>query len=182
MDTIEIFTAMNIIGLVAFAFVGSFKGIQNDLDLLGVVVLGITTALGGGTVRDILVSKIPMALQSPTDISVALAGVVLGLTISLFITDIEEHSLILVPDAIGLAAFATTGAVVAADADLTVFGVVGLATVTAVGGGAIADILVGQTPCVLTEDFMRPVQSLGVSSTGSSGQLRHRNLQRLSVL
>ena len=58
-----------------------------------------------------------------------------------------------VSDALGLAAFASTGALVGTGVGLSPFGVVALATVTAVGGGSIADILLGRVPVVLREDF-----------------------------
>ncbi|EEP61201.1 membrane protein [Sulfurihydrogenibium yellowstonense SS-5] len=66
----EIFFIMNIIGLVAFAVTGSLKAIKEGLDLLGITVLGVMTALGGGITRDLLINTIPNALKSITDMSV----------------------------------------------------------------------------------------------------------------
>jgi uncharacterized membrane protein YeiH len=157
----DVFWLMNVAGLVAFATVGSLKGIDGDLDLLGVAVLGVTTALGGGTIRDLLVNAVPHSLHSTTDVSVALVGVALAIAGARRVDGLARHPVVLLADAVGLAAFATTGALVAAEAGLSPFGVVALATITAVGGGAIADVLLGNTPFVLKEDFYATCAVLG---------------------
>ena len=138
---LDAFGVMNVVGLLAFAVVGSLRAIDADLDLLGVGVLGIMTALGGGITRDLLVNSVPVALQSTTDVSVALAGVAVGIGLSRLGDDLTDHSLVLLPDAVGLSAFVTTGALVATDAGLLAFGVVVLATVTGVGGELVSDVL-----------------------------------------
>lgn len=150
---LDAFGVMNVVGLLAFAVVGSLRAIDADLDLLGVGVLGIMTALGGGITRDLLVNSVPVALRSTTDVSVALAGVAVGIALGRLGDDLTDHSLVLLPDAVGLSAFATTGALVAADAGLSAFGVVVLATVTGVGGGLVSDVLLQRVPFVLVEDF-----------------------------
>lgn len=149
----DAFAVMNVVGLLAFAVVGSLRGVDADLDLLGVSVLGVMTALGGGVTRDLLVNSVPVALRSTTDVSVALAGVGVGLAVGRLLGDVTDHSVVLLADAVGLSAFAATGALVAADAGLSAFGVVVLATVTGVGGGLISDVLLRNVPFVLVEDF-----------------------------
>jgi uncharacterized membrane protein YeiH len=72
------FDAMNTIGLVAFAVVGALKGADADLDLFGVGVLGMATALGGGILRDVLAGRVPVALRTTADVSVALVGIETG--------------------------------------------------------------------------------------------------------
>ncbi|SEP09063.1 UPF0126 domain-containing protein [Halogranum amylolyticum] len=67
----------------------------------------------------------------------------------------DTHPLTLFSDAIGLAAFTTTGTIVATQADIPVFGVVTIATINAVGGGAVADILLDRSPFILFDDFYR---------------------------
>ncbi len=163
MVTVEIdaFGVMNVVGLLAFAVVGSLRAIDADFDVLGVAVLGVMTALGGGVTRDLLVNTVPVALRSTTDVSVALLGVVAGIALAHLGDDLTDHSVVLLPDAVGLAAFATTGALVAADAGLTAFGVVTLATITGVGGGLVSDILLQQVPFVLVEDFYATCAILG---------------------
>lgn len=147
------FALMNVIGLLAFAIVGSLKGSEADLDLFGVAVLGILTALGGGIVRDTLVGQVPLALRATTDVLVVLFGVGLALVIIRLLGDLRDHPIVLIPDAVGLAAFAATGASVGYEAGLTPFGIVVLAALTAVGGGSLCDLLLTRVPVVLREDF-----------------------------
>lgn len=150
--TLDPFTVMNVVGLLAFALVGSLEAIEADLDPLGVVTLGVVTALGGGTTRDLLVNQVPNALQSSTDVAVALVGVLVALLGTRYVDRLRNHALLLGADAVGLAAFATTGALTGHAAGLSPFGVTALATVTGVGGGAMADLLRGDVPFVLEED------------------------------
>lgn len=158
----EIFSVMNIIGLIAFAVVGSFKAIKEKLDLFGITVLGVLTALGGGITRDLLVNHIPNALKSFTDFSFALFGVWLAIVLyRIFKRDISNKYFILIPDAIGLSAFTTTGALIAYKAGVSFFGIVILATLTGVGGGMISDLLLGKTPTVLKDDFYASCSILG---------------------
>ncbi len=158
----EIFTIMNIIGLVAFAMVGSFKALREGLDLFGITVLGVMTALGGGITRDLMVNNIPNALKSFTDFSFALFGVWFAVVLyRIFKRDISNRFFILIPDAIGLSAFTTTGALIAYDAGVSFFGVIILATLTGIGGGMISDILLGKTPNVLKDDFYASCAIIG---------------------
>jgi len=117
-------------------------------------VLGVLTALGGGMLRDVLVGRVPVALRATSDVTVALLGVALAVPLARSVRGrVRDHPALLVPDAAGLAAFAATGAVVGHGAGLSPFGVVVLATLTGVGGGSIADLLLGQVPVVLREGF-----------------------------
>ena len=148
------FEAMNAVGLVAFAIVGSLKAVEAEFDVLGVAVLGVLTALGGGATRDVLVGRVPAMLQSTTDVAFALLGVALAVLLARRVgTTLLDHPAVVVPDAIGLAAFATTGALVGFEAGVSPFGVVVLGTVTGVGGGLVSDLLLQRVPFVLAEDF-----------------------------
>ena len=161
-STEEIFTIMNIIGLIAFAITGSMKAIEDKLDLLGITTLGSMTALGGGITRDILVNNIPNALLSISDMSFALIGVWFALVLyKIFGIDIKHRYIIQIPDAIGLAAFTTTGAVIAYNAHVSFFGIIILATITGVGGGLISDLLLRRVPSVLKEDFYASCSIIG---------------------
>lgn len=169
------FAVMNTIGLIAFAFVGSSKAIREEFDLLGITIVGLAMAFAGGATRDLLVTRVPLALQSPIEISLGLFGVGLAIALSLALTAPETHPITLVSDALGLAAFATTGAIVATDAGVSVFGVVAIATINAVGGGAFADILLDRAPFILFEDFYATCAVLGgcaywlVGTIGATG-------------
>lgn len=158
------FAVMNTIGLIAFALVGSSKAIRAEFDLLGITIVGLAMAFAGGVTRDILVTRVPLALQSPLEISLGLLGVGLAIALSVVLTSPETHPIALVSDAIGLAAFTTTGAIVATEAGVSGFGVVAIATINAVGGGAVADILLDRSPFILFEDFYASCAVLGGSA------------------
>ena len=163
------------VGLIAFALVGSAKAIREEFDLFGITVVGLAMAFAGGTTRDLLVSRVPLALQSPIEIGFGLLGVCLAIALSAVLSSPDNHPITLVSDAIGLAAFATTGAIVATEANVSAFGVVAIATINAVGGGAFADILLDRSPFILFDDFYASCAVLGgsaywvVVSVGSAG-------------
>jgi uncharacterized membrane protein YeiH len=154
MVDVDAVALMNAIGLVAFAVVGALKAADADLDLLGIAVLGVLTALGGGMTRDVLVGRVPAALQGTSDVSIALVGVVLAVALRTRLRGrLRDHPALLASDAVGLAAFAATGASVGYATGLSPFGVVTLAALTGVGGGSLSDLLLGRVPVVLREDF-----------------------------
>ncbi|MFC5279380.1 trimeric intracellular cation channel family protein [Halorubrum rubrum] len=152
---------MNTIGLVAFALVGSAKAIREEFDLFGITIVGLAMAFAGGATRDLLVMRTPLALQSPVEIALGLLGVALAIGLRVVLAAPDTHPITLVADAIGLAAFATTGAIVATDAGVSAFGVVAIATINAVGGGAFADLLLDRAPFILFEDFYASCAVLG---------------------
>ena len=171
------FAVMNTIGLIAFALVGSTKAIREDFDLFGIAIVGLAMAFAGGATRDLLVLRTPLALQSPTEIALGLVGVALAIALQIVLSSPDTHPVTLVSDAIGLAAFATAGAIVATGAGISAFGVVVIATINAVGGGAFADLLLDRAPFILFEDFYASCAVLGgltyvvagtVGATGST--------------
>ena len=153
---IENFTYVaNLIGVIAFAASGVIKGLKHKLDILGVVVLAVMTAVGGGIIRDVLVNKIPNVLIHTQDIVVAIITAIL-----LFIIMKEYkksgksfYKELLVMDAIGLAIFTIIGAKIAINAGFSIITVAIFATITGVGGGVIRDIFVAEIPIILKEDI-----------------------------
>jgi uncharacterized membrane protein YeiH len=150
----EITAMINALGVFAFAFTGSLRAIEAGMDLLGILTLGITTALGGGMLRDVLVNRIPYAFQSSSDVLTAVFGVIIAvLTLRTMRKDFSNTYLIRIADTMGLAAFTSTGAMIAYYSDLSLFGIIMLATLTACGGGIISDLFSSRIPAVLTENF-----------------------------
>ncbi|MUW15131.1 trimeric intracellular cation channel family protein [Halorubrum sp. CBA1125] len=165
------FAVMNTVGLVAFALVGSSKAIREEFDVFGIVIVGLAMAFAGGVTRDLLVARVPLALQSPIEIGLGLLGVSLAVALSVVSSSPDTHPVTLVADAIGLAAFATTGAIVATATGVSAFGVVAIATINAVGGGAVADILLDRAPFILFEDFYASCAVIGGSAYWVVGAL-----------
>ncbi len=160
----SLFFVFNAIGLLAFAVSGVFKGISKHLDILGISVLGFLTALGGGILRDVLANKTPAVFNGYSDVSFAFLGVILGVAMyKIFRKDISKTTIIKVSDAIGLATFTVTGAIVGYDKGFNIVGVIVLATLTGTGGGALSDVLIGEIPLILREDFYASCCIIGAS-------------------
>ena len=150
----DIFFVLNTIGVLAFAFAGSIRAMEEGLDLLGIFTLGIVTATGGGIVRDVLINRIPYAFLSSPDVLTAAGGTVLAmLVLGVWPKGLMRTPTLLFCDALGLAAFTATGAMIAHHEGLSGFGIVAIAAVTAVGGGVLGDLLCCKVPAILKEDF-----------------------------
>lgn len=159
-----IFPVMDTMGLLAFAVAGSLTAIRKKLDLFGVVVLGIITALGGGILRDVLVQETPKAFLSGTPILTTVAGIIMAILLYRFkVIHTENNFFLLIFDAVGLGAFSVTGALVGLSHNLNFFGVVLLAILTGVGGGIMRDLLVNEIPLILQTDFYASASFLGAT-------------------
>lgn len=149
-----------ILGTVAFAFSGAAVGLTRGMDVFGIALLSVVTAVGGGILRDVLAGIFPpFALCGPDGIIFALmtaAAVCIGFRH--FHIPRRGRKLVLfayrVSDTAGLAAFTVTGVMTAIDSYpgyryvLPVL----LGLITAVGGGILRDVLAQKVPVVLYED------------------------------
>ena len=162
-----LFESLVAIGTIAFAISGSFKAFRHELDLLGVLVLGFVTALGGGLMRDALLHTTPAAFLDLGPATYALIGCLIAIALNAAFKGLVPHiarpegKLFLALDAVGLAAFTVLGAQLAAGAGLNVFGIVLLAAITGVGGGLLRDVLVMEVPLVLKADFYATATIIG---------------------
>lgn len=151
----------NYIGTIAFAVSGVVKGFKKNLDIFGITLLGIITAVGGGMIRDTMVGDVPAALRDPSSIylSIAVAFIMyIVVKIKKNETPREKQMLHfltttnLIFDSIGLAIFALIGASTGVSLHLNFMTTGILAALTGAGGGILRDMLVNETPIVLKED------------------------------
>lgn len=144
----------NVIGVIAFSASGALKGIKHKLDILGVIILGIITAVGGGVVRDSILSRFPTALKNPEDIYIAIVTAILCFLIAKKYNIMKKEVMLylLIMDSIGLSIFTIIGAKISAEYNLLPISVAIIATITGVGGGVIRDLLVSEVPIILKED------------------------------
>lgn len=143
----------DLIGTVAFAVVGASVGVQKRLDVFGITVFALATALGGGVVRDLVIGNTPpLAFRNPFYVSIS---VVSAIVVMLVYHHIKKFNMtILVCDAIGLGAFAAAGSKMAIDFEAAnLLTVTFLAVVTAVGGGVIRDIFAREIPSVFRKEI-----------------------------
>lgn len=149
---------LEMVGVAAFAVSGVMVAVARELDLLGALVLGAITSVGGGVIRDILLGVLPPAMFVDPRYVIAAVGVSLvTFVVALclgdrFLQRIERLGpLINALDAVGLGIFVTVGvdAAVRAGYGDNAFLAVFVGTMTGVGGGILRDQLVGRVPMVL---------------------------------
>lgn len=141
----------DLIGVAVFATAGALAAQGKRLDILGVVVLAIVTALGGGTIRDITLNLHPVLWIADTAyLWTAIISAVVAFVVCRYVQ--YPRRLLLLLDAAGLALFAVLGAEKASSQDLPALIVVMMAVITGCAGGMIRDILTGQIPLILQKD------------------------------
>jgi len=157
----DVFVIANVIGSCAFALSGFLVGARKHLDYMGVFIVSILTANGGGAIRDVLVGRVPSVLSDEYAF-LLVCGVIVGALILRLHTRVDMHRRVwfVISDAVGLVAFSVTGALVAIEVGLPLFGGMALAFITATGGGIIRDVLVNDMPSLLKSDFYGTVSLL----------------------
>ena len=154
MPQIDPLIFVDVLGIIAFAISGFLVGTRNNLDILGVVIAASLTALGGGIVRDTILSVTPFAFKTLYPATALFVVIFLAFLFRIHRFDsIEKRWMFVISDTIGLVAFSTTGALLALHVGYNFFGVIILSFITAMGGGVIRDILINQVPAVLISDF-----------------------------
>lgn len=142
-----------IIGTIAFAVSGAMAAVNKKMDILGVVALGITTAIGGGIIRDII-----MGITPPKSLTDPLyAGIAFAVSLLVFIPYIRkrinvDNILFVFIDAIGLGTFTVLGFETASALN-NVFLQIFLGVLTGVGGGVMRDIFSAVEPVIFVKRF-----------------------------
>lgn len=165
-----LYTAAEYVGTVAFALTGAMTAIDRGMDLFGVLFLGVITALGGGTIRDLLLGVTPpkvfyqyeyLALAAASALLIFLVALILG-------KRYWKHRAILeqifnVFDAIGLAVFSVAGVEAAMEAGFMQNGFlcVFLGMTTGIGGGILRDMMSREAPFVLRKRIYATAAILG---------------------
>lgn len=152
MPTTDPFWFLEVLGTIAFAASGGAVAIRVGMDWLGVVVLAVVTAVGGGTLRDLLLGQTPVFwMDHLWPLAVAALTAVLVIIIGARAPHLAIDSLtpILIADAIGLAAFTVSGTQASMLAGQTGVVAVILGVLTGAGGGVIRDVLARQRPLIL---------------------------------
>ncbi len=144
---------LDLVGTFAFGLNGALTAVRAaQLDIVGVVTLGVITAMGGGIIRDVLIGDVPPAtLRDWRYLALAILGGLAAFALSQWLHRLELPINVL--DAIGLSVFAVIGASKAVAYGLGVGPAIILGAVTGVGGGTIRDTLVRQIPSVLRSEL-----------------------------
>jgi uncharacterized membrane protein YeiH len=160
--------ALDLAGTFAFALNGALTAVRAArLDIVGVLTLGVITALGGGIIRDVLIGAIPPAtFRDWRYLALAFGGGLVAFVLSRRLERLETPIVVL--DAVGLSVFAVMGTVKALEFGLGVGPAILLGGLTGVGGGVIRDTLVRQIPSVLRSDlYAIPALVAGALAAGA---------------
>ncbi|KUG53332.1 hypothetical protein AVL62_00540 [Serinicoccus chungangensis] len=166
--------ALDLVGIFVFALSGGLVAVRARLDLFGVAVLAWVSGLGGGIIRDVFLGDVPPdGISNPWYVVTVLAA---GLVVFAFhgaFVDLSRHrpklrlhrisQSVKYLDAVGLATFAVAGALKAVMLGAPPLAAVFVGGITAVGGGMIRDVLVGQVPEVLRRDLYAVPALLGAA-------------------
>ena len=149
----QLFLTLELVGTLAFAASGAITGLKKNMDVFGVCILGLTTAVGGGVIRDLLLGITPPGtFQDPIYAVVALLT-----SLVLFLPRMWDQRLydlvLLMMDSAGLGIFTVAGIRIAYEhaARPTLFLLVFVGVVTGVGGGVLRDVLAGDTPYIFVK-------------------------------
>lgn len=156
---------LDLSGTFVFGLNGALTAMDTEnLDIVGVVVLAVITALGGGIIRDVLIGSLPPAAFRDWRY-LAVAG---GAGIAAFLARrlwVRLQRSITVFDAAGLALFCVTGTTTAFAAHLGPFQSVVLGTITGVGGGTVRDVVIRRVPAVLSSGLYAIPAACGATLT-----------------
>jgi uncharacterized membrane protein YeiH len=134
-------------GVLVFAASGALAAMRKSLDLLGVIVIATVTAIGGGTIRDLLLGRVVFWIAQPIYLYLILAAALVTVFYARQFDPPER--LLAVLDALGLAFFTISGAGIAESLERTGVVVVVMGTLTGVAGGVLRDVLTGEIPLIL---------------------------------
>jgi uncharacterized membrane protein YeiH len=149
-------------GVAVFAASGVLAARDRDLDLLGVVVVAAITAIGGGTLRDLLLDRHPIFWVTDSWYLVVIVASAL-LTVAYVRVRPPPGATLLVADALGLALFALSGAQLAEAAQCPPLIVVLMGTMTGVTGGVLRDVITAQVPLILRREIYATAAIAGVA-------------------
>ena len=153
---------LDLLGVAVFAVSGALAAGRTGLDLVGVVVIAALTAVGGGTLRDLLLDRHPVFwIADPSYLVVITAAALLTVVYARVLP--PPGSALLVADALGLALFTMSGAQIAESAGLSPIIVVLMGTMTGVAGGVLRDVVSGRIPLILRRDVYATAAIAGVS-------------------
>lgn len=167
MPSILIFI-LEIIGAVSFAVSGAMTALRHRMDVFGVAILGLVTAVGGGVIRDLILGVTPPAtFRHPV-----YAIVALSVSVVIFMPSVRRllmkkqklyDAVLLLMDSVGLGIFTVVGIRAAWEAtdSVNVFLFIFVGVTTGVGGGVLRDVLAGDTPYIFVKHFYATASVIG---------------------
>ena len=139
---------LQLLGAAVFAASGALAAGRRRMDVLGVVVIAVVTAIGGGTIRDLLLNRHPVFwIAEPAQVVVSVAAAAITILFARYRRPPDDS--LAIADALGLAFFTIGGARIAEREGVGPVVAVLMGTITGVAGGVIRDVLSAEVPLIL---------------------------------
>ncbi len=149
-------TVVYLIAITAEAMSGALAAGRRSMDIFGVVVIAFVTALGGGTIRDVILGRFPIGwTQHPEYIYLVISAGLLTTLVARYMHRLKHAFLVL--DAMGLVAFSLIGCTVALQMGYATVVVVMSGMITGIFGGVLRDVLCAQVPVVFRRELYASV-------------------------
>jgi len=143
---------IDILGTVAFAISGAFAAIEKRLDPFGVIIIAFATAIGGGTLRDILLGNLPVVwLRNEVTIFIILFTSVMVMLLGSYVKHLAKPLFLF--DAFGLGIFTIVGIEIAIQYHFSAGMCIALGTITACFGGVLRDVLLNKLPLIFHKEI-----------------------------
>jgi uncharacterized membrane protein YeiH len=165
----DLLTVLDLVGIYVFALSGALVAVRKELDIVGVLMLGFATGLGGGFLRDVLIGATPpAALADWRYVTMPLLAGLLTFYFHPTLGKMERY--VNVADAIGLGIFAVAGALKAADYGLGPVPSILLGGLTAIGGGIMRDLLAARVPVILRKGELYAIPAVAGAAIAVVGR------------
>ncbi|MDP4117716.1 MAG: TRIC cation channel family protein [Bacillota bacterium] len=174
------------IGTVAFAVSGAMTGLKKQMDIFGVITLGIVTAVGGGVIRDIIIGMVPPVIfRDP--MYAAVSAVIAAI---MFIPEMRRvfmknqrlyERFVLIMDSVGLGIFTVVGIQTCIEhGTYGVFLLIFVGVITGVGGGVLRDVLAGDMPYIFKKHIYACASVIGALVCVATWNIFGRNIAMVS--
>ena len=154
-------SALDLLGTVVFAITGLLAASRKQLDLFGAIVIAMVTAIGGGTLRDLILDQPVFWVTQPIYIYIVVVSALFMFFYAKF--KAAPMRFLLYLDALGLAVFTAIGAQKAMDLGLSDPIIIMTAIMTGAAGGVIRDVLVGEVPLIFRKEIYATASFAGAS-------------------
>ncbi|WP_420811400.1 trimeric intracellular cation channel family protein [Moraxella equi] len=172
-NTASLIYVLDFIGVIACAVAGTMLAISKGFDLFGCILVSMVNAIGGGTIRDVMLDRHPLFWT--IDLNYVFAITITSILCQMFFRPTARMNGVLkLFDAIGLSAFSVIGLTVALSMGATPLIAVMMAVMTSIAGGIMRDMICQELPMVLQKEIY--------ITAGILGSLTYLGLGRLGVV
>ena len=148
----QFLTIIDILGTISFAVSGAFLAMEKKLDPFGVLVLAFVTAIGGGTLRDILIGNLPVSwMRNETATIVIFSSAIATMFFGRYLRHLTTTLFLF--DALGLGLFTIVGIKLGMEKHFSMGVCIALGTITACFGGVVRDVLLNHIPLLFRKEI-----------------------------